>query len=178
MTTDTLWRTITELVKSVNLLHRNGLHIPSVMMTYAAIDILAALARPANAQETSGANFRAWVDQYLLPGSRLKCNADDIWGARCGLLHTYAPESRHSRDGRARKLVYAIGVLDESARGTTQFVSGEYVTVVSQDLFDALSEGLKRFMDAFEADPELRERVTRHTDEFLVPWVPTTEQAE
>lgn len=178
MTTDTLRRTIAELVKSVNLLYRNGLHIPSVMMTYAAIDILAALARPANAQETSGANFRAWVDQYLLPGSRLKCNADDIWGARCGLLHAYVPESRHSRDGKARKLVYVIGVLDESARGTTQFVLGEYVTVVSQDLFDALSKGLQRFMDAFEADPELRDRVARRTCEFLVPWAPTTEQAE
>ena len=160
MTTDALRRTIADLVKSVDLLHKKGLCLPSIMMTYVAIDILASLARPANAQETSGTNFRAWVDQYLLPGSRLKCNADDIWGARCGLLHTYTPESRHSRDGRARKLFYISGVLDESARGTTQFVFGGYVAVVSQDLFDALSKGLQRFMDAFETDPELRERVT------------------
>ena len=127
-----LHNAIEELGRSINLLHRGGLVVPSMMMCYATIDILAALARPPGAAESTGDDFRKWVDHYLLLGSCLVCTADDLWGARCGLLHTYAPESRDSRKGKARKLLYVAGVLDNSARNTTQLEVGEYVVVVSR----------------------------------------------
>jgi hypothetical protein len=172
MTPRTLYDTILELGCSINLLYRSGLLLPSMMMIYATIDVLGALARPAGAIESTGDDFRVWVERYLLPGSHLPLTANDLWGARCGLLHTYTPESRDSRRGKARKLLYVAGRLDESARDTTQLVVGEYVVVVSQDLFDALSKAFQRFIDDLERDADLAERVTARAGEFLVPWVP------
>ena len=172
MKRDILYNAIGDLGRSINLLHQVGLLLPSMMMCYATIDILAALARPAGTAENTGTDFREWVNHYLLPGSRLVCTADDLWGARCGLLHTYTPESRDSRKGKARKLLYVAGVLDNSARNTTQLEVGQYVVVVSQDLFDALSAALQRFVDGLDSDPQLAERVMSRAGEFLVSWVP------
>ena len=172
MTPQSLSRAITDLGNSVNLLHRQGLLLPSMMMLYATIDIMAGLARAPDAEESTRADFKAWVDRYMLPDSDLACNADDLWGARCGLLHMYVPESRHSRTGRARKLLYVAGVIDESIRETTRFDLGEYIVVVSQDIFNALSCGLQRFIDDLETDAALVKRVAKRADRFLVAWSP------
>jgi hypothetical protein len=142
-----------------------------MMMCYATIDILAALNRPAGQAKSTSADFRKWVRDYLLPDSHLVCTAGDLWGARCGLLHRYTPESEDSRSGKARKLLYVAGVLEDSERDTTQLDIDQYVVVVSQDLFDALSKALQRFLDDLNSDPKLAGRVLSRAGEFLVPWV-------
>jgi hypothetical protein len=42
----------------------------------------------------------------------LNVTSDDLWGARCGLLHTFTPASDKSRAGIARELKYVRGDKD------------------------------------------------------------------
>ena len=81
---------------------------------------------------------------------------------------TYTPESRDSRTGKAREILYVRGRLEESARGTTEFVIGGKINVISRDFFDALSTALQKFLDDLETDPSLSERVTSRSEQFLV----------
>jgi hypothetical protein len=160
-----LYNGMYELCRSINLLHSNSLLLPALMMTYATIDILSSLA--CSAQESSGSDFRDWVNRYLLPHSQLCCTAEDLWSARCSLLHTYTPDSRDSKTGKAHKMIYLAGVLDESVRNTAEFVTEKYSIVVSQDLFNALSSALSRFMEELEKDELLKNRVTARAGNFF-----------
>lgn len=165
---DQLHNAIKDLVTSINLLHQNGLLLPAMMMCYATIDILAALARPQNKEESDGKDFRDWVERYLLPDSKLPCSATDLWAARCGLLHTYTPNARDVRKGKALKLLYIEGRVDESMRASMQFVHGDYIAIVTQDLYNAITFSLNQFMEELKVDESLARRVTMRANEFLV----------
>ena len=161
--------TMRELVKAINLLQRNRLLLPSIMVSFSTIDILAGLTRPSQKVESDGQDFRAWVEKYVLPGSKLPCSANDLWAARCGLLHTYTPEARDIRAGKARPLLYALGSLDDDDRASTELSLGEYVVIVSQDLFNSLSVAFDRFMREVAADSALGQLVDERAAKFLVP---------
>lgn len=77
------------------------------MLLYAQIDIAASLNRPVSKSQVTREDFKNWVNQYLLPNSNLDCSADDLYAARCGLLHTYMAESKASRAGKAKQTFYA-----------------------------------------------------------------------
>src|SRR5690242_2714284 len=68
--------------------------VSGVALIFAAVDALSALTRPAYASETTRAVYIDWVRRYLLPESNIHCTAEDLYGARCGVLHTYNTESR------------------------------------------------------------------------------------
>ena len=172
MKRDPLREATVELIYAINLLHKAGLLLPAMMMSFATIDIFAALARPSGKLDSDSSDFRGWVERYLLPGSKLSCTAEELWAARCGLLHTYTPDSRSVRKKKVAKMLYAAGVVEESARASLQFRLGEYVVLVSQDLFSAMSTALQRFTDELKTDAALHSRVTERTAEFLVPLGP------
>jgi hypothetical protein len=92
-----------------NCFARRETILPGLVLLDATIDILASLDRPDSKQDVTRDDFIAWVDAFLLPGRSLKCSAIDLYAARCGLLHTYAPESRLSRQRKAKGTYYAWG---------------------------------------------------------------------
>jgi hypothetical protein len=79
--------------------------VSALALIYSTIDALAALSRPINEADTNRKVFKKWVNDYM-ELQKLNCSADDIYGARCGVLHTYKTESRESRQGSAKRLVY------------------------------------------------------------------------
>jgi hypothetical protein len=75
-----------------------------------AIGGLAWLGRPADRDTTPvvkgkpdpndvwRSDFVAWVDTYVMPSAGLPVHAIDLYGARCGLVHTQTAESRTTRE--------------------------------------------------------------------------------
>src|ERR1700680_4637773 len=84
---------ILEAIKKPNV-------FPALLIIYATMDIVAALTRPKTQLDTSGPIFKSWIDRYMLPSSNLRCTSEDIWGARCGFLHTLSTQSKKSREGK------------------------------------------------------------------------------
>src|SRR5688500_13038808 len=80
-----------------------------LIVLYALLDVLGAVSRNANKAKGDGSDFRRWVDDYVLKQGRLNATADDLWGARCGILHALSHESDHSAQGRARIVIYFRG---------------------------------------------------------------------
>lgn len=78
----------------------------ALMLIYVFIDRMAWLSVEG---DSNGNDFKKWVNQFLLPQDRFLCDANDLWAARCGLLHTGSVEARDTKAGRARKVLYCGG---------------------------------------------------------------------
>src|SRR2546427_307789 len=100
---------INEFTLCVSLLLDAGHTLPALIVLYTAVDIFGSLLRPETEPETAGKYFKKWVDDYMLGRSQVTFTAQDLWGARCGLLHTHTASSRLSREGTAREVHYSHG---------------------------------------------------------------------
>jgi len=82
----------------------------AVVLAYSAIDNLAFLTMDQKQPDVTGADFRRVVSQYI--GSSVGATPDELWAARCGILHCHTAQSRLSREKpHVMKLVYQYGPL-------------------------------------------------------------------
>jgi len=146
--------------------------LPGLILVYSAMDILASLSRPAHRDEAGRRGFIEWVKIYLLPGSKLTCTPEDLYGARCGLLHTYSAESRFSHEGKARQVYYAWGTADaedlDATVGITSF-RNLAVAVHIDELLIALKSGFQKFMKDVANDPERGQLVRMRVGKIFGP---------
>jgi len=69
---------VDQLLEAPRLSRQEGLCVPVLLIAYAGIDILASLDPPAPDAFTER-RFVAWVERYLLPQGRLRCNGLDLY---------------------------------------------------------------------------------------------------
>ena len=88
----------------------NNLVLPALILIFTGIDVLASLERREG--EGTQKSFVRWADTYLVPQGLPDCSGIDLYGARCGVLHSFAAESCLSRSGKAKPVHYAWGTAD------------------------------------------------------------------
>lgn len=158
-----------DLMFAVDEAFKKPAKLPAFILFYSSIDIFASLTRPITQEDTSGPIFKAWVQKYMIADTTPRWNADDIWGARCGLLHTFTIQSRSSRQGTARELQY-IG-----DRGFCDHVQQELdpqaqkqVFVCLPDLIVSFLDGIMRFTKEVKEDTQLQAVVFHHADRLII----------
>ena len=139
--------------------------VSAVTLCYATIDAVAALSRPEGQRETSRSVFIEWVDTYLLPADGLTCNAIDLYGARCGVLHTYRPDSGLSAAGEARPIFYQW--RDGPPAAYERDLPANALVVNVESLVQAVRAGAEKFAAAERTNPQLSERIARHMRDLL-----------
>jgi len=147
---------INELIGAIQLTLEAKKHLPTLILIYSAIDVLAWLNRPHANLDVTRNDFILWVDQFMLPGSSLRCSATDLYSARCGVVHSYQAESNLTRKGKAKQVWYAWGE-GNATRLMTRIQQAQLekkvVAVQIEVLFDTLKEGFSRFLKALETNP-------------------------
>jgi hypothetical protein len=144
------------------LLASPRLLMPTLVLTYSAMDALASLARESKSDYVTGADFKVWARTYLLAaGSPLACSPEDLWGARCGVLHTHGATSKLSDEGHARKILYAYGTgtvaqIEQTIRELGR--EHEAVGVHIDDLVATLRSAHASCIEDLVATPEITER--------------------
>lgn len=119
--------------------------LPCLVLVYSGMDIVASLERAEG--EGTGAAFRRWATRYLLVQERLNCTPDDLWGARCGIVHTYTTVSDHSREGRAKEVVYSWGTATAADLATMVRATGhDYSAIHFDDLVACFRSGVSTFL--------------------------------
>ncbi len=140
--------------KAIEFCANEGLGTQALILTFSAIDFAGWL--DSQDDQRSRDSFEKWVSNYMLPHRELGCTATELWGARCGLLHTYAPGSRASREGEVRELLYSWG-NDQAAKlqGYIDTHSKGYkaLAVQGQALIEAFQAGLTKFLKEIGDDP-------------------------
>jgi len=156
-----------ELVLAIALCLKVKLRTPALLLLYASIDIMGSLDRP---ESRPNVRFTEWADKYLLPDAGLACSAMDLWGARCGLLHTYISESDHSRQKKAREIYYGWDNddteylqerIDHEGKGSV------VVAVNAQHLFPAFGVGIRRFKQSLSKDLKKANLVYERASKFF-----------
>ena len=152
---------------------------PALIIMYVAIDTFGAWLRPETEIDTvgkAGGYFRKWTCHYLLGDPQVGCTADDLWGARCGFLHTHTPSSKDSRDGKAREIVYYRAheptpemQLELEAKRQSVLKLGK-VPVDVEVLYSAFEQGSQLFLADILRDRQLQERAFHHSATLFGSW--------
>jgi hypothetical protein len=162
---------VNEFTLSTLLLLDEGHTLAALIVLYTAVDIFGSLLRPETEPDTSGRYFKKWVDDYILSHSQATFTSQDLWGARCGLLHTHTAASKLSREGAARQLHYYHGLpppgLMETLRA--QEHQGKLFIDVAT-LNRAFSDGAHRFLEDTDRNPVLAKRVLHHSSHLFGIW--------
>lgn len=101
-----------EDIRAITMLLDQKLEMQAISLIYAAIDRLAWL--DAEKEESGSTEYKNWVDTFLFNGEIFNFNADDLWAARCGNIHTGAAESRDYRADRAKVIYYHVNTASIS----------------------------------------------------------------
>ena len=160
----------------IKMLLDAGHTLPALVLLYSAIDVFASLVRPETEPDTNGGHFKKWAEDYMIGPSRLLIGSEDLWGARCGLLHTHGPSSRGSRQGKAREVAYyrARALTPDMQRDLESKLKSVWtrgqVPVDVDVLYGAFEDGVCRFFADVQRDPELEKRTIHHASKIFGVW--------
>ncbi|MBI5934972.1 MAG: hypothetical protein HY867_14800 [Chloroflexi bacterium] len=147
-----LFEFATDTLDVLNLLQRHGNMTQLLIILYSAIDTMAWVGLPSGDITRKG--FKDWVNHYLLPGTPLQCTADDLYSARCGILHSHTSESSDTSKGAARQIWYygkeksKKYIFDQIGNRT------DVVAVRVVDLILAFGDGAFRHIEDIAKDSE------------------------
>jgi hypothetical protein len=162
-----LSKKLDQLFRSINFALEENLWEPALILIYSGIDAMAWLDRPADQDDVHSSDFISWVNAYLLPGSGLQCSAEDLYGARCGMLHSHTGESKRHRELRVKKLFYDR-VWNGKRVALIQLRMNEKFFPPSVNLDQlawAFQQAITRFLDAVDAATEKEEIVAERIDQ-------------
>lgn len=154
----TLVSHLADLITSIDLLFKAKKNLPSLILLYSTIDILSWLNRESSHIDSVKSDFIKWCNLFLEPKKNFSCSAEDLYSARCGILHSYTAYSRMTRNGEAKQLWYSWG--------NTDFKKFEEIIKISkyrelakpiqiEKLIETLNEGIINFANHIENNPDL-----------------------
>jgi hypothetical protein len=163
-----LYRNIMLLGKGIDACIEKKLTAPALILIYSGIDTAGWL--DSSEDYATKTSFMNWVDAYLLKAKPLQCTSMDLYAARCGLLHTFTPDSKLSSAGKACRICYAWGTASvKDLQRTIDLTnkSGEYVGVHIDDLYEGWRLGVLQFAEELEKDSVRKSRVYSKAARFF-----------
>jgi hypothetical protein len=171
--TPTLDKVFAQTREAADMLLERGLPLPTLILIYAMIDTLGWVDRPATKDSSDRHDFMAWVNTFLLPAPGLS-TAEDLYAARCGVLHSHSFESTMSKAGKAKRILYSHGKADH--RILEKLAANHSATDVAlkiEALIAALDAGFAKFKAAVAADPSRAQLVDDRAAQKFFAFIPT-----
>jgi hypothetical protein len=129
----------------------------ALTLTFAGIDSMAYLGMPATQTEVTRNDFVAWAESYIHIPADPPISGLEWYGARCGLVHTYTPYSKLSREKGCRIIGYADDMLPPVRFEPA--LSSTLVIISSRAFIEAFFAGIDAFLIGLYVD-EKRARLT------------------
>ncbi|HCH2845197.1 hypothetical protein NOK91_24570 [Vibrio parahaemolyticus] len=142
------------VIEAVDLLHKNKFMGQALTIIYSTIDACGLLDAPDSQEKATGSSFKSWVNKYMLEDESLECNADDLWGARCAVLHTHTSTSDLSKANRVREIQYISGppqhpVVEAFMIASKEIVEGKVVGINVDILVIDFLKAIAKFSNEF-----------------------------
>jgi len=142
--------------------------LPALTLTYCFIDNMAYLA----AEETENRvrpRFERWVSDWILSRGILGCEAGDLYGARCAVVHNWSAESSVSERGQAKHILYYYGNADSTQlHDLARNHCDQYVIVHLDTLIAETKQAGVSFLGSLESNGELRDKVLSKVGKLYV----------
>jgi hypothetical protein len=123
----------------------------AVVLILSGIDAMAYLAMPEVKQDVTQSDFVGWAEQYIRFPGREQLTGLDLYGARCAMLHSFGAQSKLSRAGKCRVILWMNHAIPPVL--SKPELPG-YVMVAVDALRDALFTGMDRFLIDVFKDPK------------------------
>jgi len=98
--------------KGVQVAFDNECYGSFLILIYCGIDAMSYLDMPPSQAEVQPKDFVRWANSYLRPNLSNRTThitGEELYSARCAVVHTYTVESRRTKGGGARKIGYMVG---------------------------------------------------------------------
>jgi len=141
--------------RGINVTLENECEASAIILMLSAIDAMAYLVMPESQQDARADDFISWADQYIRFPGKDQVTGADLYAARCAMLHSFGAQSRMSRSGQCRVVIW----MDKAVPPIIfrPDVQPGYVMVSIVALRDALFEGMDRFLINLYRDPNSKE---------------------
>jgi len=168
---DALEKNLNNIIKSIELCLNAKLQISSLVLLYSGIDIMAWLNRPVSEEFATKKDFIRWVDDYLLPNPNIKCEAIDLYAARCAIIHSYSFSSRLSEEGKAKEIYYAWGKAN--VKSLQNDIDSSAIAIHINDFLEAFKEGVEKFKLSIKSDKEKEKIVCGRANKYFFTSMPS-----
>ncbi|MBA4682522.1 hypothetical protein DP090_010385 [Pseudomonas sp. MDMC216] len=153
MTQQNFYANYLQVLQAIEHCENNNLLTPALVLLYSSIDSVSWLAT--SSTKESGKAFKTWVTDWMLKTPTIKCTADELYAARCGLVHTLTPTSSQTQKG-TRKIAYSWGTasneqLEELIQRTGS--NQKLVSVHLSELIQAFRIGMADYLNYVSEDP-------------------------
>ena len=150
---DVLRNNIKTLISAIEDCRDRKQTLPCLNLIYCGIDIVASLER--SKIEGTASAFQRWTNDYLLSEKYFGCSSKDLYGARCGVVHTFTSASDHSRTGKARQVIYAWGKASVAdLQIITQTIGRSDIVIHLDELIKAFKIGVNKYFSELSKDPK------------------------
>lgn len=145
LTRDPIVNTVQNGIKrGIRVALENECLASAVLLTLSGMDAMAFVGMPAGQDDVTRSDFIAWADRYIHFPCKEQLSGMDLYGARCGALHSFGSASRLSREGKCRQVGYMSRCTPEVVFRPA--VSAELVLVSVPALADAFFTGVDRYL--------------------------------
>ncbi len=109
---DPLINTIYQGIKrDIRVTYENRCYRASLILIYCGVDAMTYLDMPPNQVEVTRKDFIKWAERYLSPklsNQTTRITGDELYSARCAVVHTYSIYSRATESHSVRIIGYTV----------------------------------------------------------------------
>jgi hypothetical protein len=127
---------------------KHGRNRTALILTFSGIDAMASLEK-SNGKNDVKERFANWVNEYMQFNDWPEAGLE-LYGARCGILHTYGPISDLSDKGKVRLIGYTTGVSKHVVQDE------DLVLVAVEGLARHFFLGIANYLKVLVAEPAKR----------------------
>ena len=141
--------------KDIKVALDNECYTAALILIFAGIDAMANLSRPENQTDVKQEDFVRWVNSYIKIDGCKRITGEDLYSSRCAVIHTYGVDSRRTRDGSAKRLIYKVGGYPSVDYNPS--VSNNLLCLDILVLADAFFKGIDKFVVNMFADTQKKD---------------------
>ncbi len=139
----------------------------ALILIYAGIDAMANLGRPIDKTEVTPEDFITWVNKYIFFKTSEKITGEELYSARCAVLHTYGLESRMTRKGAARMIAY-MWDKSQSPILYNKEINKNLLLLDIKTLAHEFFNGINNFLIDSFADPTMKSVVENRLEKIFI----------
>ncbi|SHJ79493.1 hypothetical protein SAMN02745165_03205 [Malonomonas rubra DSM 5091] len=168
MANKAFYQNFIQAVTAIDWCIANRLQMPALMLIYSGIDSFS-WAASMDKSNNGRTRFISWVEKYMLPEKKLPCTAEDIYSARCAILHTMTSESNLSKAGKAQRVAYCWGAATHEELHAALQKTGEknIIALHIEDLHQAFRLGMAKFVEESETNEELKKALQESAEKHF-----------
>jgi hypothetical protein len=168
---------LSDRIEAIKVCLQSSLPESALTLIYSGIDTLGFLDAQAKQRWATEASFEQWAERYILPSltpitgaTPTPLTTTDLFGARCGILHTSSSSSQLGRKGGAREIWYEF--RGKSGVNLAMNTSGSPLLVNVDQFATSFQTGSAQFLVDIQADKARFNRVIDRANQIFAWGTP------